>query len=286
MGINQLVKWPFEKLTHWIGRVSKRYYFEDYIRVYPDQIAFNRFGKSRQITKTDRNNYLNHRKYYRFVGQFVRGKAVTDVGCGSGYGCELLVESGAARVVGCDISKHALEFARQRYGKIAEFVEQGITDLQLFPDASFDVTISSEVLEHIKEYQLEDQAVKELKRVTKPGGIVIVGTPNSELLGSHGFSYAEMHALFAAHFEHFVIFENALVPFGPPKQEWLRRVADGQTGVIVSEQINLDETVLPDDAVPELKTGLAAGIYRFQQFEIDTTLLHNTHSWVVIAIKS
>ena len=284
--MRQLAKHMVEWFTHLIGRVTRRYYFEDYIRVYPDQVAFNRFGKSRRITRTDRNNYLNHRKYYRFVGQFVRGKTVTDVGCGSGYGCEMLVESGAARVVGCDISRHALEFARRRYGKLAEFIEQGITDLHQFPDASFDVTISSEVLEHIKEYQLEDQAVKELKRVTKAGGIVIVGTPNSELLGDHGFSYDEMHKLFATHFEQFVIFENALVPWGGQKQDWLRRLADGRTGVIVSENINLDETVLPESVEAELKRGLTPGRYLFQHLDIDTTLLHNTHSWIVIAIKS
>jgi len=284
--MRQLAKHMVEWFTHLIGRVTRRYYFEDYIRVYPDQVAFNRFGKSRRITRTDRNNYLNHRKYYRFVAQFVRGKTVTDVGCGSGYGCEMLVESGAARVVGCDISRHALEFARRRYGKLAEFIEQGITDLHQFPDASFDVTISSEVLEHIKEYQLEDQAVKELKRVTKAGGIVIVGTPNSELLGDHGFSYDEMHKLFATHFEQFVIFENALVPWGGQKQDWVRRLADGRTGVIVSENINLDETDLPESAKTELKHGLTPGRYRFQHLDIDTTLLHNTHSWIVIAIKS
>jgi len=30
---------------------------------------------------------LNHLKFYRFAAQFVRGKRVGDIGCGSGYGC-------------------------------------------------------------------------------------------------------------------------------------------------------------------------------------------------------
>jgi hypothetical protein len=39
--------WLVKRLlvTHFIGRITKRYYFEDYIRVYPDDIIFDSFGK-------------------------------------------------------------------------------------------------------------------------------------------------------------------------------------------------------------------------------------------------
>jgi 2-polyprenyl-3-methyl-5-hydroxy-6-metoxy-1,4-benzoquinol methylase len=277
----KMVDW----LTHFIGKASGRYFFEDFIRVYPDRVVYNRFGLKRKITEDDVNNYLNHLKVYQFAAQFVEGKIVADIGCGSGYGCEILARHGAKKVFGCDISTHAIQFARQSYGAVAQFSKQGITDLRDYSDSAFDVTINSEVLEHIKEYGLEGKAIKELKRVTRRGGIVMVGTPNSELLGDHGFSFDEIHALFASNFDTFTIFENALVPRGPQRQNWEERRRQGRTGVIVSELINLKETVLPENTVAELKIGLEPGSYRFSDIEINTTLLHNTHSWLVIARK-
>jgi hypothetical protein len=113
----------------------------------------------------------------------------------------------------------------------------------------------------------------------------MVGTPNSELLGDHGFSFDEIHALFASNFDTFTIFENALVPRGPQRQNWGERRRQGRTGVIGSELINLKETVLPENTVAELKIGLEPGSYRFSDIEINTTLLHNTHSWLVTARK-
>ncbi|MBN2413243.1 class I SAM-dependent methyltransferase [candidate division KSB1 bacterium] len=285
LSLRPFIKDMFIRVTHFIGRVSRRFYFEDYVRVYPGQWVYTRFGRKRQAQKNDLNNYLNHRKFYHFATQFVRGKSVVDVGCGSGYGCEILSQAGAEKVVGCDISGYALRFARHRYGGIAQFKKLGITDLKAFADSSFDVTISSEVLEHIKEYQQEDRAIKELKRITRKGGIIVIGTPNSEMLGEHGFSFDEIKKLFAANFKSFCLFENALLPFGENRLTWKERLKTGQTGVIISQRIDLSETVLPEDTGAELKSGLEPGYYQFGHNNINTKLLHNTHSWIIVAIK-
>jgi hypothetical protein len=114
---------------------------------------------------------------------------------------------------------------------------------------------------------------------------VIVGTPNNEMLDGHGFSFDEIHALFDRNFSKFCIFENALVPSGDYKSLWEKRLEEHKLGVIISEQINLDETFLPDGKIPEIKTGINAVTYKFENYEIDTTLLHNTHSWVVLAVN-
>ncbi len=270
-------------VTHAIGKITGRNYFEDYVRVYPGGLALDRLGRPRAATPSDLKNYLNHRKFYQFAAQFVRGRAVADVGCGSGYGCEILSQAGAASVSGSDVSGPALRYATMRYGHLAEFVRQGITDLRAYRDASFDVTVSSEVLEHIKEYHLEAEAVAELKRITRPGGIVIVATPNTELLGEHGFSFEAIDHLFKTAFRHYCVFENALLPSGSGYESWVKRQAEGRTGVVVSEAIRLDETVLPDPAVAGLKVGIEPGDYDCAGTRIDTRLLHNTHSWVVVA---
>jgi 2-polyprenyl-3-methyl-5-hydroxy-6-metoxy-1,4-benzoquinol methylase len=267
------------------GRLSGAYYAEDFVRVYPDGVVYDSDGRQQAATPNDINNYLNHRKSYLFAAQFVRGATVADIGCGSGYGCALLKEAGAVRVCGADLSKQAIAYAQQRYGGVAEFSMQGITDLREYADGLFDVTVSSEVLEHIKEYGKEDKAIEEVKRVTKPEGLVILGTLNREVLKEHGFSFDELDGLMKRHFTRFRIFENALLPLRRRRRPWEERLAAGRTGIIVSQKINLGETVLLNSEPPEFKQGIPAGMYDFDGLMIDTTLLHNTHSWVVVAIR-
>ncbi len=281
-----LMKHLYEYFTHIIGRMTKRYYFEDYVRVYPDGIAYSRFAKRRRADQNDINNYLNHRKFYYFVSQFVAGKVVADVGCGSGYGCEILKQSGALQVFGCDISKRSIEFAESRFIDSSRFSIQGITNLVQFKNSFFDVSISNEVIEHIKEYRMEDKAIQELKRITKHKGLVIVGTPNNELLHGHGFSFDEIGNLFKKHFNKFCIFENALLPYDREGiMRWEKRKIEGKIGIIITERINLSETVLPLNVTAKIKMGLPPGEFTFDNLVIHTEKLHNTHSWIVIAIN-
>jgi SAM-dependent methyltransferase len=282
--LRRVAKRLLSPVTHLVGRLTRRYYFEDYVRVYPNGLAYNRLGLKRRARPADLKNFANHMRFYRFATQFAPGQLVVDVGCGSGYGCKLFRDAGATEVHGADVSRHALRFARNHYGQDASFTRQSITDLDDYPDNFGDLVVSSEVLEHIKEYGLAGRALDELRRVTKPDGLLIVATPNSELLGEHGFSWAELSALMDERFEDYCIFENALVPFeADARRAWQERLSSGRTGIVVSERINLDETVHPDGAAPELKRGQPPGEFDFGNRRIDTGLLHNTHSWVALA---
>jgi len=60
---------------------------------------------------------------------------------------------------------------------------------------------------------------------------------------------------------------------------WEKRLREGNTGIIVSQNIDLSETMKISDEPHELKKGMEPGIYAFGDLSIDTTLLHNTHSW-------
>ena len=273
-------------LTHSFGKITGNYYWEDYVRVYPNGIIFDRFGRRKKPSRNDINNYKNHRKFYIFASQFVRNKLVSDVGCGSGYGCKILKEEGKARHVdGTDMSKASIDFAKSRYGEYAFFTVQGITNLCKYPAKSFDIAICNEVLEHVKDYKLENKALAELKRILIDNGLMIIGTPNSEMMEDHGFSFDEICLLFKNHFKKFLIFENALVPFLGKKNLWLKRLAEGKTGVIISEKIDLSETVLPEGLIPEIKKGISVKKLKFADYIIDTSLLHNTHSWIILAIN-
>ena len=289
MGLSKTLRNLFGRAK---ARLTGRYYFEDYVRVYPDGIVYDRSGRRRAASENDRKNLLNHAKFYRFAAQFVRGKRVADLGCGSGHGCRILAKAGAASVRGVDASAEAVAFAREHYGRFAEFSAGTVTDLREFADDSVDVAVSSEVLEHVKEYGVEAQAVAEMRRITTDGGLLVIETPNSEMLAGHGFSFDEIARLFgtsdrpAKGLSAALVFENALVPFGERRQAWERRLAEGKVGTMVSSEINLTETVLPTGVnEAELKRGIEPGPCPFAGREVDTSLLHNTHGWVIVAIN-
>lgn len=272
-------------ITHFWARYRQTFYFEDYFRVYPGGTTFNKLGFRRTAKKSDLINYLNHLKFYQFAAQFVRKKVIVDLGCGSGYGCKVLKKADAKKVYGTDASKHSILYARSKFGKYAEFSIQSITNLNEYTNNMFEVAVSSEVLEHVKEYNMEGIALDEIKRVTKKGSLIIIGTPNNEIVEDHGFSYEEINNLFKRRFTKFCIFENALIPFGDRKSLWEKRLLNKKIGIIISELINFEEIALIDHQAPELKKGIKPGKFKFENYSIDTTLLHNTHSWVIVAIN-
>lgn len=103
------------------------------------------------------------------------GEKVLDVGCGQGLFLARLTRSYKAKGVGIDISNKSVEFARKNYAR--KNLSYQIADATKIPfgDNSFNVVISFDTLEHI-----EDQkgAVKEIVRVLKPGGKLLIYTMN------------------------------------------------------------------------------------------------------------
>ena len=63
--------------------------------------------------------------------------------------------------------------------KLGEVISQGVTNQNLecltLPDASLDIVITSDVMEHVR---LDDRAHREIYRVLKPGGIYLFTVPN------------------------------------------------------------------------------------------------------------
>jgi SAM-dependent methyltransferase len=121
--------------------------------------------------------YCCHLATYDFVRPHVGGKHVLDFGCGTGYGTHRLADA-CADIVGVDISAPAIEFATRtytapnlRYEAILPLPEHRAP----FPDASFDVIVSFQVIEHIEAVQTY---VDELDRLLVRGGVAIVATPD------------------------------------------------------------------------------------------------------------
>lgn len=103
-------------------------------------------------------------------------RVVLDAGCGEGYAAGLLGAAWpGARVVGVDYDAATTHHAARTHGGgRAAYLRGALTALPL-ADGVVDVTVSLQVLEHI---WTPGDYVRELARVTRPGGVVVVSTPN------------------------------------------------------------------------------------------------------------
>jgi SAM-dependent methyltransferase len=99
---------------------------------------------------------------------------IVDVGCGDGSATHLVKRLDPRNtVIGVDWSAMALVQARAR-GLLV--IQGGVDAAGLpLPDASADVVIMSELIEHLVD---TDSAIEEARRILRPGGILLLSTPN------------------------------------------------------------------------------------------------------------
>ncbi len=112
------------------------------------------------------------RERHRIITAMARGAGRTlDVGCGS----SVILQS-LNYAVGIDILPNKLRYMRQ-YG--IPLVRGSITALPI-GDASFDCVVCSQVIEHLP---ADPTIFDELTRVLRPGGLLILGTPDYATIG-------------------------------------------------------------------------------------------------------
>jgi predicted RNA methylase len=87
--------------------------------------------------RTAEHLFREHEERYAFAAQYVKGKDVLDVACGTGVGSWFLRRAGARKVWGLDIDPQAVAFAKARYADVS-FAQCDATELCL-PDRSIDV---------------------------------------------------------------------------------------------------------------------------------------------------
>jgi SAM-dependent methyltransferase len=135
--------------------------------------------------------YQREENYWWYVGlrdlvlsqiaHFARGqKALTllDAGCGTG---KLLETCWAYRAYGLEFSPEAFRFLRRRG---LEHVVQASVCRMPFADACFDVVASLDVLYHVASPG-DLEGLREMSRVLKPDGLLLLNLPAYEFLRSH-----------------------------------------------------------------------------------------------------
>ena len=179
---------------------------EIFERVWPRE-ALDWTGE-RLTTATSGQVEIEHLHRYFLARDLCRGLDVLDVASGEGYGSALLAQS-AKSVVGVEISEQAFNYAVAAYALPNLRYLMGDARQLPIKDSSVDAVVSFETLEHFFEH---DRFIAEVRRVLRPGGRLILSSPERDVyspLGSsanpyhaHELSRSEFEALLQPAFRH------------------------------------------------------------------------------------
>lgn len=141
---------------------------------------------NREVKEKYNDVLEEHLERYKLATHYVKDKIVLDAACGAGYGSKMIATSGAKFVTAVDISSESLKNAEKAYyDKNINFIQGDVNQLP-FDDETFDVVISFETIEHIKD---GSKWIRESSRLLKEEGIFIVSTPNRNVTNPGTFFY-------------------------------------------------------------------------------------------------
>lgn len=169
---------------------------------------------------------IEHLHRYFLAREMARGLRVLDIACGEGYGSELMAQV-AESVIGVDVSEEAIRFAGQSYRRPNLSFRLGDGRAIPLPDASVDLVASFETLEHFYEHEA---FLAEIRRVLRPGGVLLLSTPDRDVYSPDGrpanafhvreLDQREFSALLSGRFRHVTLYGqrpmvgSAILPLG------------------------------------------------------------------------
>lgn len=156
-----------------------------------------------------------HIHRYKESAKYIsEGDVVLDIACGSGYGADILSRTENTTIYAGDIDNDSVNACKKEwdFNKRLHFEVMDATCLR-FGNAFFDVIISLETIEHLTGYR---EMVAEFGRIVKPGGVIIISTPNIKISSPdgkivnpfhvHEFTYEELADLLKTEFSEVKIY--------------------------------------------------------------------------------
>lgn len=147
-----------------------------------------RYRGSRELIKERLRVYLPFLTHFQEIDE---ESSAIDLGCGRGEWLELLAENGFD-VLGVDLDEGMLAACEERNLPVEK--KDALLALQELPDESRAIVSGFHIAEHLP-FETLQQLVKEALRVLKPGGLLILETPNPEniLVGTSNFYLDPTH---------------------------------------------------------------------------------------------
>ncbi len=199
------------------------------------------FTGERMTSAVEGQIEFEHLHRYCLARDLCAGRDVLDIASGEGYGSAIL--AGVARsVVGVEIDAPSVAHAREAYALPNLRFEVGdALDIPL-PDAVVDVVVCFETIEHVDDPRI---LLEGIRRVLRPGGLLVISTPERAVYSAPGsdvnpyhrleYTEAEFAAAIGRHFERAVLLRqrpilgSAMVPTRTgdgPARSYERRSAE------------------------------------------------------------
>jgi len=119
--------------------------------------------------------YLRHVFAYEYaVARAKPTDAALEIGCGDGYGTARLAAA-VASIDAVDVDRETVEYAARKHGSSTCRIRHYDGDRLPFEDQTFDLVVAMQVIEHVDD---DRQFLIEAWRVLKPGGLLLLTTPN------------------------------------------------------------------------------------------------------------
>jgi ubiquinone/menaquinone biosynthesis C-methylase UbiE len=156
------------------------------------------FTGERYVPQLRGQIYYEHLHRYALAMSLARDKDVLDIASGEGYGSALLAMV-ARSVVGVDVDDASVRFSGSRYTSMNLSFRAGSATQIPVADASVDLIVSFETIEHLTEHE---RMLGEFRRVLRPGGHAIISSPN-KLVYSDARGYTNPFHLRELYFHEF-----------------------------------------------------------------------------------
>ncbi len=150
------VRWLISKGVQWLTYPMRR--IKD-----PEVIIYDDGNRLIPHVTHDRNEFVRHRNRYRFFRNVIakdcrssflsrEGQSrvtVLDLGCGVGYGCEIMSSLPNSLILGVDISPESIQYASSHYSE--PNIRYRVAEIFKFVDGmqEYDYIVCCHVLEHI-----------------------------------------------------------------------------------------------------------------------------------------
>ena len=153
---------------------------------------------------------------FQRLGLVEQNQDMLEIGCGSGYGAELLSTLHPTSYIGVDLMGEQINLAKKRDILGAIFKVQDASNLMEIPDSSKDTVVIFGVLHHIPSWR---EVLSECHRVLRRGGRVFIEEPDGKFVAfwDQIFDWGHGTAFTLKEFEH----HSAQLGFSICKKKWL-----------------------------------------------------------------
>ena len=117
---------------------------------------------------------LKFKKYLEIL-KTKRGAKIAEIGCGDGIFLKRVVNSYQVEGWGLDVSTYSIQRAKKQSPMNIKF-ESGLAENLPYKSNFFDAIMCISVLEHFRGQEI-NRAIKEMYRILKPGGYLVIGSP-------------------------------------------------------------------------------------------------------------